>query len=59
MIKAISHYYYRTWDSWDIPDMGPNQSIFISTWAKNQTPFVLNIGCFLALGATCLYCPLR
>ena len=39
--------------------MGPNQSIFISTWAKNQTPFILNIGCFLALGATCLSCPLR
>lgn len=39
--------------------MGPNQSIFISTWAKGQTPFILNIGCFLALGATCLSCPLR
>ena len=49
----------RTWDTWDIPDMGPNQSIFISTWAKGQTPFILNIGCFLALGATCLSCPLR
>ena len=39
--------------------MGPNQSIFISTWEKGKTPFLLNIGCFLALGATCLSCPLR
>ena len=54
-----SFFLCRTWDTWDIPDMGPNQSIFISTWAKGQTPFILNIGCFLALGATCLSCPLR
>ena len=39
--------------------MGPNQSIFISTSSKKQTPFILNIGCFLALSATCLSCPLR
>ena len=49
----------RTWDTLDIPDMGPNQSIFICTSSKRQTPFILSIGCFLALGATCLSCPLR
>ena len=49
----------RTWDSLDIPDMGPDQSIFISTSTKRKTPFILNIGCFLALSATCLSCPLR
>ena len=49
----------RTWDTLDIPDMGPNQSIFISTSSNKQTPFILNIGCFLALSATCLSCPLR
>ena len=49
----------RTWDSWDIPDMGDDQSIFISTRAKHQTPVIINIGCFLALAATCLSCPLK
>ena len=49
----------RTWDTLDIPDMGHNQSIFISTFTKNQTPFMLSMGCFLALGAACLSCPLR
>ena len=49
----------RTWDTLDIPDMGPDQSIFISTLTKKQTPFILSMGCFLALGAACLSCPLR
>ena len=49
----------RTWDTWDIPDMGENQSVFISTRAKHQTPVIVNIGCFLALAATCLSCPLK
>ena len=44
---------------WDIPDMGEDQSVFISTRAKNQTPVTINIGCFLALAATCLSCPLK
>ena len=49
----------RTWDTWDIPDMGENQSVFISTRARHQTPVIVNIGCFLALAATCLSCPLK
>ena len=49
----------RTWDTWDIPDMGEDQSVYISTRAKHQTPIIINIGCFLALAATCLSCPLK
>ena len=44
---------------WDISDMGEDQSVFISTRAKNQSPVTINIGCFLALVATCLSCPLK
>jgi hypothetical protein len=36
-----------------------DQSVFISTRAKNQTPVTINIGCYLALAATCLSCPLK
>lgn len=64
----------RTWDTWDIPDMGPDQTIFVSTrptsqvvmlvmqWCNGlnlQTPAFLTIGCFLGLGVACLACPLR
>ena len=39
--------------------MGEDQSVFITTRAKHQTPVTINIGCFLALAATCLSCPLK
>ena len=42
-----------------LPAITESEQIFISTSSKKQTPFILNIGCFLALSATCLSCPLR
>ena len=39
--------------------MGPEQSLFITTRTKEQTPFIFNIGFYLFLAAFCLSCPLK
>ena len=43
----------------EIPDMGAEQSLFITTRTKEQTPFIFNIGFYLFLAACCLSCPLK
>jgi len=49
----------RTWVSSEIPDMGREQSLFISTKPKEEMPFIFKIGFFLVLSSLCLSCPLR
>jgi len=49
----------RTWVTSEIPDMGPEQSLFITTRTKEQTPFIFNIGFYLFLAVCCLSCPLK
>lgn len=49
----------RTWVSCEIPDMGPEQSIFITTRTKDEKPVCFRIGFFLCLAVLCISCPLR
>ena len=49
----------RTWVTSEIADLGPEQSLFITTNTKDQAPFMFNIGLYLGLGVFCLGCPLK
>lgn len=39
--------------------MGPEQSLFITTNSREESPFMFNIGVYLLLAACCLSCPLK
>ena len=51
--------YCRSWLTCSIPALGEDQSLFITTREKSETPVAFKIGFFLFLSSLCLSCPLK
>ena len=59
MTFVLLFLYCRTWLTCSIPALGEDQSLFITTREKSETPVAFKIGFFLFLSSLCLSCPLK